>query len=188
MKTILSLCDYTGAWPKPYKDAGYNVIQIDIKHGQDVRLLRVDGLPSIHGVLAAPPCTHFAGSGARWWKEKGTAALLEGLGVVDACLRIITAVKPKWWALENPVGRLNHYLGEPSFYFQPCDYGDPYTKKTALWGDFTPPIGLFIERADWAVEATEGSKMHRLPPSAERQALRSVTPAGFAQAFFIANP
>jgi hypothetical protein len=188
VKTILSLCDFTGTWPKPYKDVGYNVIQVDIKHGDDVRLLRVDTLPPIYGVLAAPPCTHFAGSGARWWKEKGTAALLDGLQIVDACLRIITAVRPKWWALENPVGRLNHYLGKPTFYFDPCDYGDPYTKRTALWGDFTPPMGLFIERADWAVEATEGSKMHRIPPSPERQALRSVTPSGFAQAFFTANP
>lgn len=36
MKTILSLFDYSGNWPKPYLDAGYNVVQVDIKHGQDV--------------------------------------------------------------------------------------------------------------------------------------------------------
>jgi hypothetical protein len=38
------------------------------------------------------------------------------------------------------------------------------------------------------VEAVEGSKMHRLPPSPDRAALRSVTPGGFARAFFEANP
>ncbi len=115
------------------------------------------------------------------------AEILEGLAIVDACLRIITVCKPVWWVLENPVGRLSDYLGKPVMYFQPNDYGDPYTKKTGLWGDFTPPVGLFIETSDWAVEATEGSKMHLLPPSPERQALRSETPAGFARAFFMAN-
>lgn len=37
-KTILSLCDNSGVWSKPYKDAGYNVIQVDIQHGRDARL------------------------------------------------------------------------------------------------------------------------------------------------------
>ena len=187
MKTIISLCDYTGAWSQPYADAGYNVVRVDIKTGVDVRLCKKPEYP-VHGILAAPPCTHLAGSGARWWKSKGEAALLEGMAIVDACLRIVTVCKPVWWALENPVGRLTDYLGRPVMYFQPNDYGDPYTKKTGLWGDFTPPIGLFIETSDWAVEATEGSKMHKLPPSPERQALRSETHAGFARAFFKANP
>ena len=83
-KTILSLFDYSGNWSKPYRDAGYHVIQIDIKHGQDVRLLKLAGLPTIHGILAAPPCTEFASSGARWWAEKGEQALLDGLALVDA--------------------------------------------------------------------------------------------------------
>jgi len=178
-KTILSLCDYTGEWPKPYREAGYNVIQVDIKYGTDVRLFS-KCLPPIHGILAAPPCTHFASSGARWWKEKGDAALLEGLSIVDACLRIILVENPEWWSLENPVGRLRDYLGPPVMYFNPCDYGDPYTKKTALWGKFNPP-----ELSP--VAPTEGSKMHLLSPSKDRAALRSVTPAGFARAFYQAN-
>ena len=65
--------------------------------------------------------------------------------------------------------------------FNPSDYGDPYTKKTLLWGRFSAP-------AKHPVIATDGSKMHRLPPTPERKALRSVTPPGFAQAFFEANP
>ncbi len=178
--TVLSLCDYTGTWSAPYRDAGYDVLQVDIKRGQDVRLFKALPFP-VRGVLAAPPCTHFSGSGARWWAEKGEAALLDGLAVVDACLRIIAVHNPVWWALENPVGRLRDYLGEPRMSFDPNEYGDPYTKKTLLWGQFAEPMKC-------PVEATEGSKMHRLPPSPERAALRSVTPSGFAQAFFEANP
>jgi hypothetical protein len=38
---ILSLCDYTGEWSKPYRDNGYDVVQVDLAHGQDVRLLEL---------------------------------------------------------------------------------------------------------------------------------------------------
>lgn len=179
-KIILDLCGGTGAWSSPYADAGYTVVIIDVDRGKDVRLFQKP-LKNIHGILAAPPCTHFSGSGARWWKSKGEEKLLEGLAVVDACFRIIMACKPQWWAMENPVGRLNKYLGKPQIYFNPCDYGDPYTKKTALWGNFTIP-----ERTP--VEPTEGSKMHRISPSPQRWKIRSQTPEGFSKAFFKANP
>lgn len=181
MMTVLSLCDLTGEWPRPYREAGYDVISVDIQRGEDVRLMRVDDLPPIRGVLAAPPCTEFAASGARWWADKGDAPLIDGLSVVDACLRVIHATRPCWWALENPVGRLRRFIGPPVYSFHPCDFGDPYTKKTQLWGVFNPPIKS-------PVEPTEGSKMHRLPPSVNRANLRSATPEGFARAFFEVNP
>ena len=175
---ILSLCDYTGAWSQPYEDDGYEVVRIDLAHGQDVRLLELPDKP-VHGVLAAPPCTMFANSGARW--QRTEAQMLDALSVVDACCRIILAARPSWWVLENPSGKLSRYLGPPRWTFNPNDYGDDYTKFTCLWGNFTPPMKV-------PVPATAGSKMHRLPPSPDRAALRSVTPAGFAAAFFEANP
>src|SRR5882672_12633911 len=135
-RLILDLCAGTGSWSEPYRAAGYEVRLVTLP--EDVRLLRWCPDEPVHGILAAPPCTHFAASGARWYAEKGAAALLDGLSVVDACLRMVMVCKPKWWALENPVGRLKDYLGPPVMYFDPCDYGDPYTKKTGLWGDFTP--------------------------------------------------
>lgn len=109
-KTILSLCDYTGIWSEPYRTAGYNVVQVDLKHGGDVRLLHYIG--KVHGVICQPPCTHLAGSGARWWESKGEAALLEALSISDACLRFVALGSPYWWVLENPVGRLpDHIFG-----------------------------------------------------------------------------
>ena len=176
---ILDLCGGTGAWSKPYVEAGYKVEVIDILDGKDVRL--VQKLHGVRGILAAPPCTHLARSGARWWESKGENALLEGLVTVDACLRVIWACKPVWWALENPIGRLTSYLGKPKLYFNPCDYGDPYTKKTCLWGEFNVP-----EKCP--VEPVKGSRIYNLPDSKGRQRLRSVTPEGFAKAFFKANP
>lgn len=175
---ILSLCDRTGNWSRPYEDDGYEVIRVDLEHGQDVRLFQRPDKP-VHGILAAPPCTVFAQSGARW--PRTDDEMREGLSVVDACLRIVMACKPLWWALENPAGKLSKYLGPPTYTFQPNHHGDPYTKFTCLWGSFIPP-------ARNPVPATMGSKMHRLGPSPDRAALRSVTPEGFAHAFFEANP
>jgi hypothetical protein len=180
MLTILSLCDFTGNWSRPYCEAGYDVRRIDLRSGGDVRLFEALPYP-VRGVLAAPPCTEFAGSGARWWQSKGQDPLLDGLALVDACCRIILIHRPQWWVIENPVGRLNRWLGEPSYIFDPCDYGDPYTKKTCLWGHFNMP---FKHR----VMASEGSKIHLMPPSADRAHRRSETPMGFATAFFAVNP
>jgi hypothetical protein len=179
-KIILDLCGGTGAWSKPYQENGYDVRIIDILQGRDVRSFH-KLLEEVHGILAAPICTDFAGSGARWWKEKGEKPLLDSLSIVDACFRIIVVHNPVWWVLENPVGRLSKYLGKPRMYFNPCDYGDPYTKKTCLWGDFNVPKKC-------PVLPTEGSKIHKMPPSESRQALRSITPPGFAYAFYEANP
>lgn len=177
-QTILSLCDYTGIWSQPYVDADYDVIRVDLEHGQDVRLLKLPQRP-VHGVIAQPPCTVFAGSGNRW--PRTDDQMREGLSVVDACCRLILATRPAWWVLENPVGKLVHYLGPPRLTFQPNEYGEDYTKRTCLWGEFNTPV-----RSPAA--ATAGSKMHRLPPSEDRTALRSATPELFARAFYEANP
>lgn len=186
-RIILSLCDHSGVWSAPYVRAGYDVRQVDIKRGGDVRLLEHPG--KVHGIIAQPPCTHFAGSGARWWEAKGEAAIVDGLAVVDACLRFVAVCSPEWWVLENPVGRLKNWIGPHRLTFQPHEYAgwadDPdaeaYTKRTCLWGDFAAP-----EKR--SVAPVLGSMMHRLPPSDERAALRSLTPSGFARAFFEANP
>jgi hypothetical protein len=174
-KIILDLCGGTGSWSKPYQEAGYDVRVVTLPDN-DVRTY----IPpeNVYGILAAPPCDHFASSGARWWQTKGNLALLEGLSVVDACLRIIYVAQPKFWCLENPVGRLVHYLGPPAMKFDPCDYGDPWTKKTCLWGKFNQP-----ERRP--IEPTLGSLIHRMSSSWKVQ--RSATPPGFARAFYEAN-
>jgi hypothetical protein len=185
-KIILSLCDYTGVWSEPYKAAGYDVRRVDMQHGQDVRLIKFPG--QVYGIIAQPPCTHFAVSGARWWADKGEAALLEGLQVVDACLRLVAVCKPEFWVLENPVGRLRDYIGPYAHTFHPCDYAgyadDPapecYTKKTCLWGTFNMPPKDF-RKPDL------GSKMHLIPPGPDRANIRSATPQGWARAFFSVN-
>jgi hypothetical protein len=190
--TILSLCDFTGNWSRPYEEAGYQVVRVDLQHGQDVRLIEWPG--HVHGILAAPPCTVFSRAGNRW--ERTPEDIAGALALIDACLRAVAVCRPTWWALENPVGTLRRWLGPPAFYFDPCDYGDPWTKRTCLWGHFTPPKpgGLFTTTLP--VEPSQGSRIHRLPGVRPGDSLavahrkrnaRSATPEGFARAFFEAN-
>lgn len=183
---ILDLCGGSGSWSRPYKEAGYDVRLITLPW-YDVLTYRPP--PKARGVLCAPPCTEFAVSGARWWATKEPWMLRDALATVDACLRIVHSCSPKWWALENPIGRLRRLrrraLGEPRLVFDPWEFGDPYTKRTLLWGKFRIPKRVLVDPQN---PQPGSSFIHRLPPSSERQELRSITPPGFARAFFEANP
>lgn len=177
-RVVLSLCDYSGVWSAPYKAAGYEVIRVDLQLGKDVRFLEHLGRP-VHGILAAPPCTHFSRAGAHLWKKKGDFAISAGLATVDACLRAVAIYSPTWWALENPIGRLKDFLGEPQYKFHPYYFGDAYTKRTWLWGKFNAPQENRVEPViiNWVDKLSSSNKNGR-----------SKTPAGFARAFFEANP
>lgn len=177
---ILDLCGGTGAWSQPYVDAGYDVWVRTLP--ADVRLMEFPG--EVHGILAAPPCTVFANSGA--WVKRTDEEMRQGLSVVDACLRLVLATRPRWWALENPVGKLRRYLGPPALIFQPHHYGDPYTKRTLLWGDFNELRKTPVEPVR---VCEQGSWVQKLGGRSEKtKALRSMTPPGFARAFYEANP
>lgn len=196
-KIILDLCGGTGAWSEPYRENGYDVRIIDILTGcGDVRIFKKPN-ETIYGVLAAPPCTNLAGSGARWWQTKGEASLLENLSIVDACLRIIFATRPVFWALENPVGRLTQFLGKPIMYFEPFEFAgfanNPESqrcrKKTALWGRFNPPVKnplLPIPPNKNGMPDRHYNGVGR-PRGMPRWIWRSITPEGFARAFYEAN-
>lgn len=186
MKTILSLFDYSGNWPKFYKENGYDVLQVDIKLDLDVLKLEKADLPdTLYGILAAPPCTDFAGSGAQYWKVKDSDGRTNAsLALVDKTLEIVSWYDPKFWVIENPVGRLSTLrpqLGKP-WYFQPNWYGDPYTKKTGLWGKFNKDL------VKNEVPPDPNSWIMKLGGKSERtKELRSMTPLGFAKAFYEAN-
>ena len=168
----------------------------------------------VYGILAAPPCTMF--SWART-NAKTDRDLKEGMKCVRSCLDIIwtylevsqnTGKKTlplKFWALENPYhGFLPQFLGKPAFTFDPWEFGDGYQKRTALWGHFNEPIKNPIPMTQEAkAKAKTNSHLHTLGVKFDylkskdihpehfgkfdRQTRRSITPAGFAEAFFKAN-
>ncbi len=127
------------------------------------------------------------------------------MDIVHACLDIIEHTNPEFWALENPVGRMGRLMthrladlgqpkdGSPVFSFDPCDYAgwadepakEAYTKKTLLWGNFWPLQKKPVEVNKTGRYTTPiwkyGGKSERT------KRLRSITPSGFAKAFFEAN-
>ena len=132
LPAVFSLCDHSGNWPLPFTNNGYPVVIFDLKHGDDILgkqdevLACAELFNGILGVFASPPCTDFTISGAQYWKQKDEDGRTESsIKIVDSCLEIISQLKPKWWALENPTGRLptlRTELGKPSYYFNPCDF------------------------------------------------------------------
>lgn len=203
MKRVVSLCDRTGNMIKPWIEAGYEAVTYDLQQASlplmpgrrhvicNVKVLPEHIATGAACVFAFPPCTHLAVSGARWFKDKGLPALIEGLSIVNAC-REICERSGSPWMLENPVGTLATYWREPDYIFDPCDYGDPYTKRTCLWtgNGFVMPEkvnagDMFADAT--RVEPTLGSMIHLMPPSEKRSDLRSITPMGFARAVFRAN-
>lgn len=184
MALILDLCAGSGAWSEPYLKAGYDVVRVDLLAGDDVRLWAHGRRP--HGILAAPPCTMFCRM--RMCRGEPTVGeFREALSVVDACLRAVAIYQPAWWALENPQGYLARWLGPPALKFDPWEYGDPWTKRTWVWGLFTTPrLAPVRARDSWVRKHERGSR--RQTGLARTAAERSATPPGFAHAFFEANP
>ena len=199
---LLSVYDYTGNWAKPYINNGWKVqlwdkqIEGDILERFTTLQLMIEDETGgkIDGLLAAPPCTAFAGSGARWWPDKDTydsqyfpfnsfTEYMVSLTLI--VLHMVDVFKPMFWAMENPVGRIERLVPELKKYdkltFQPNEFGDPYTKRTIIYGNFNTML------PKKPVEATEGSRMWKLPPGPNRANLRSATPDGFAKAFYQAN-
>lgn len=195
-KIILDLCGGTGAWSKPYKDAGYDVRLITLPDN-DVREYQPP--KNVYGILAAPPCTVF--SKADWKTKKKDRNFKEGMKIVRSCLDIIWTIQEngaplKFWALENPMGYLYNFLGKPVFYFQPWWFGDTTflkTKREALWGYFNRPTRTVLKRT-FPFISPHSSKRDTVDKKRENKEWykkstkdRSITSAEFAKAFFKAN-
>jgi len=183
---ILDVGGGTGAWSEPYRKALYDVRIIDPATWPFMTAAEAAemGLESVHGILLAPPCTEFAGSGARWWATKPPELLERAMEVVRDMLRLVELFHPQWWALENPVGRIARCvpeLGRHRYSWHPHHYGDPEVKRTCMWGDHVEPKRV-------PVPGPYNARVFRMAPSENRAALRSITPSGFARAFFEANP
>ena len=217
MPKILDLCGGAGAWSKPYLDAGYRVFLAtlpmfdvrDVELDRDsAHFIRKDdgnvetvSLPcdDVYGILAAPPCTEFslAKNGAPTPRN-----LDAGMEIVRACMDIIwhfqTYGKLKFWALENPVGLLRRFLGRPRFTFRQWEFGDTGVKPTDIWGYFNEPKKTVSQMPENITKRYKSGKVNTLAWAApkhpeyahlhlDRAALRAITPAGFAQAFYRAN-
>lgn len=174
MKTILSLFDYSGNWSRPYRDNGYEVIQVDILlNSIDVRLLKYLDSRNIHGILACPPCTYFSQARSKPTNDE----LIIGLSTADAVFRMVQIYKPKFYCIENPYkSRLWHYIGKPKQVINLNWFGYECYKKTGLYGSFNK-VKCNSEHANTNIKQFE---------SIEKKE-RSTTPELFGKAFFEVN-
>lgn len=132
-------------------------------------------------LIAHPPCTHLASSGAAWFKEKranGTqqAAIEFFMKFIDAdCAHI---------AVENPIGIMSTCYRKPDQIIQPWMFGHPEKKATCLWLKGLPPLTPTNDVSEYmkTLPKNQQERLHYLPPSPERAKLRSKTFPGIADA------
>jgi len=204
VKTILHLCADIGSDSYPYQqDPNYEVIFI----GKEIGVENYSPDRPIHGIIANPVCTEFSlAMGFQYAVSKSPS-----LDMVKHCQRIIKEANPVFWIIENPYsGMLKHYLGRPTYNYEPWEYGSPWTKRTALWGDFNIPEPLYYGweyvpknkelyirpgRPKPSLAFLHKSAIHNIPefaPFIDRvdsdNAFRSLCSQGFAKAFKQANP
>jgi len=191
-KVILDLCGGTGAWSKDYKNAGYNVQVITLPKLDLLDEKTVEYCINLkpYGILFAVECTIWANSGAQYFDKRSPREVFYYSKLLVKGLRIIMATGPVFWCIENPIGKMREFLGSPKLIFNPCDYGDPYTKKTLLWGKFNIPVKNPVEPK--FIVAKNGDKYSPVNwgtggKTEKTKRLRSITPPCFARAFFEAN-
>jgi site-specific DNA-cytosine methylase len=173
---VLIACEYSGTVRDAFIAQGNDAISCDLlptdapgPHYQgDVRDILNDGFDLM---IAHPPCTHLAVSGARWFKDKQK----EQAEALDFVRLLLNAPIDKI-ALENPISIISSRIRKPSQIIQPWQFGHGETKATCLWLKNLPrliPTNI--------VEGRE-AKVHRMPPGPDRWKLRSTTYKGIAQA------
>ena len=175
---VLIACEFSGVVRNAFASLGHDAMSCDIlptetpgQHYQgDVR----DVLDYPWDLMIAhPSCTHLSVSGARHFEVKR----MDGRQQSGASFFMMLAkVDIPMIAIENPVCIMSSLWRKPDQMIQPWQFGHGETKATCLWLKNLPPL-----QPTNIVEGRE-NRIHRLPPSADRGHLRSVTYAGIAQA------
>lgn len=173
---VLVACEYSGRVRDAFIRAGHDAMSCDLlPTDQPGPHYQGNVLDILHDgwdlMVAHPPCTHLAVSGARWFKEK-QAEQAHSLDFV----RILLNCEIPMIALENPISIISSRIRKPNQIIQPWQFGHGETKATCLWLKNLPPL-----RPTNIVEGRE-AKVHKMPPSADRWKLRSTTYQGIADA------
>ena len=197
---ILVACEESQAVTKELRRLGHEAYSCDLlpcSGGHPEWHLQQDVLPLLKEkwdmIIAFPPCTHLAVSGARHFEQKRKAGRQQQ--GIDFFMKFVNADCPRI-AIENPIGIMSSIYRKPDQIIQPWMFGDKFTKSTCLWLKGLPKLeptnivekGEFIEwtckktgkkkrQAKWFFEALKNAKS-----SEERNIIRSKTFPGIAKA------
>jgi hypothetical protein len=183
---VLIACEFSGVVRRAFRARGHDAWSCDLlpaedgspyHYQRDVRELLDDGWDLM---IAHPPCTHLAVSGARYFAQKREQQA-EALDFVRA---LMAAPIPRI-AVENPVSIISSRIRKPDQIIQPWQFGHPESKATCLWLKNLPlltPTNVLPAPASGRWQNQTASGQNRLAPSPDRWKLRSATYAGIAAA------
>lgn len=134
---ILVACEESQAVTLELRKLGHEAYSCDIEPcsgGHPEWHLQQDVLPLLKEkwdmIIAFPPCTHLAVSGAAWFEQKRKDGRQQQ--GIDFFMELTKADCPKI-AIENPVGIMSSHYRKPDQIIQPYEYGEPFEKRTCLW-------------------------------------------------------
>lgn len=191
---VLVACEFSGIVRRAFQARGCEAWSCDLLPAEDgeasrhftgpldVFLTRRSTL-KFDLMIAHPPCTHLAVSGARWFKEK-RAEQLQALQFVrwlmEGCYVNIPRI-----AVENPISVISTQIRKADQVIHPYQFGHPQFKATCLWLKGLPslvPTKVLVPPDKGTSEYREWSGVHRAPPGPERWKVRSRTFQGIAEA------
>lgn len=175
---VLVACEFSGVVRRAFRNLGHDAWSCDLlpaedndpHHYQDDALYIMERWPW-DLMIAHPPCTHLAVSGARWFKDKRK----EQADAMEFVRHLLDAPIERI-ALENPISVISRYIRKPDQIIQPWWFGHGETKATCLWLKNLPKL----EPTD-IVEGRE-ARVHKMPPGPDRWKERSRTYEGIAKA------
>ena len=173
---VLVACEFSGVVREAFSERGHDVWSCDLLDteipGQHYKGDVLDILENGWDLMIAhPPCTYLAVSGARWWKRRQA----EQADAIRFVMMLANAPISKI-AIENPIGKLSTAWRKPDQIIQPWQFGHGETKATCLWLKGLPKL-----QPTRIVDGRE-ERIHREPPSPERWKNRSRTFTGIAAA------
>lgn len=176
---VAVLCEFSGRVRHAFEENGYDAVSFDLLDTEipgkhiigDITKLGPGYFKKFDLVVAHPPCTDLAVSGARWFKYKQKEQR-EALDFV----RWIMNLPVKHMAIENPVSIISSHIRKPDQIIQPWQFGHGETKKTCLWLKNLPPL------TPTDIVGGRNQRVHRLGPSKDRWKERSRTYPGIAKA------
>lgn len=180
MMRVLIACEYSATVRDAFRRRGFDAWSCDLLPTEGDRRWHIQGdvTAFLTGMrepwdlmIAHPPCTHLAVSGARWFKDKRT----EQEEALNFVRRLMDAPIDRI-AIENPISIISSKIRKPDQIIQPWQFGHGETKATCFWLKNLPPL-----KPTNIVEGRE-AKVHRMSPGPDRWKERSRTYQGVAEA------
>jgi site-specific DNA-cytosine methylase len=177
---ILIACEFSGIVRDAFINKGHSTWSCDLldselkgNHYTDDILSIITKYSKWDMMIAFPPCTDLAVSGARWFKEKQADGRQQKS--IEFFMRLVNFPIDKI-AIENPIGIMSSHYRKPDQIIQPWQFGHGETKATCLWLKNLPKL-----EPTNIVEGRE-QRIWKMGPSPERAKLRSITYQGIADA------